>query len=95
LSLLPLLASAALAKAQSWPGDACSPDDPNCPVVGADSYYQDPSQDQGQDPDQSDSSGYAYSTYSTPVYVAVPAQGTVVRQGFGSFFGAAASGVGG
>ena len=84
LSLLPLLASAALAKAQSWPGEACRQDDPDCPAAADDSSYQDPNQDQGQDQDQS--TAWPYSTYSSPVYVTVPYYQGVPRGGFGSYF---------
>ncbi len=98
LTLLPVLASASLAKAQTYQGDPpCTSDDPNCPLPVDDGTYQDPDPDQDPnqvqvqypDPDADPSyvNVWTCSTY-TPVYVSTPVQ----RHGFGTYFAAGTGG---
>jgi hypothetical protein len=86
LTLLPLLASASLAKAQAWPGNDCPPYDPDCRGPCAPAYGQAPDQYQSQyQVDPNAYPAYPYDWYDywyDPVYVVVPVQ----RQGFGSYF---------
>jgi hypothetical protein len=80
LTLLPLLASAALARAQAWPGSDCPPGYPGCP-----SGSQEPSESQYQNPYPYQPNPYPYDWYDywyDPSYIVVPIQ----RDGFGSYF---------
>ena len=83
LTLLPLLASAAMARAQAWPSADCPPGYPGCPS-GSEYLYQ----GQDQNPYPYEPSAYPafpydwYDYYYDPAYIVVPIQ----RQGFGSYF---------
>ncbi len=80
LTLLPLLASASLARAQAWPGSNCPPDDPSCPSGPAPQAQPENAYEYQPDP-----YAYPYDWYDywyDPAYVVVPIQ----RQGFGTYF---------